>query len=106
MSLASPCANQPFLGPEFRKASQESPFHTDKQWSMVINNGKHWNISYGNLTRPIRFDLRRLGVMLAARVPRLLAALHSMTREDYWVPGFVWFCMVLSYSFRVFSDFA
>lgn len=29
---------------------------------------------------------RRLGVMCAARVPRLLAALESVTREDYWAP--------------------
>lgn len=33
----------------------------------------------------ISFHLRRLGVMLAARVPRLLAALKSATREEYWV---------------------
>lgn len=31
-------------------------------------------------------SIRRLGVMLAARVPRLLAALESIPREEYWAP--------------------
>lgn len=41
--------------------------------------------SRNNWYLAISFHLRRLGVMLAARVPRLLAALKSATREEYWV---------------------
>lgn len=44
----------------------------------TIPSRTHWYLA-------ISFHLRRLGVMLAARVPRLLAALKSATREEYWV---------------------
>ncbi|CAK9017622.1 unnamed protein product [Durusdinium trenchii] len=39
---------------------------------------------WGELRGVVLFSFLRLGVMLAARVPRLLAALHSVTREEYW----------------------